>query len=225
MAVLSAADEKRLEDVRQRLAAANEVFTEVMKVDDKAIPRELLEGAQCAVIVPGLKKGALVVGAQYGKGFISCRSAAGARNWSAPAAVRVEGGSFGLQIGGGETDLVLLVMNEESMRGILESEFKFGGTAGVMAGPVGRVSQAEIDGFFRSGMIGWSRARGLFAGLALTGSTLREDKEDNMALYGREVSNKEIVTGSTRTPAVAQPLIASLSRYAWRARQASAEKK
>lgn len=204
-----AADTKT--EVTERLANANTVFNEIMGVSDKAIPQELLSKAECAVIIPGLKKGAFIVGAKYGKGFITCRSG-NARGWSAPANVRVEGGSIGPQIGGGEVDVFLLVMNKAGVDRLLKSEFKIGGEASVMAGPVGRSSQAETDAFLRAQMLGWSRSRGAFAGLALEGSTLREDKEDNRALYGRDITNEQIIRGGTRIPDAAQALLNSLSK-------------
>lgn len=199
-------------DVGERLKAAQVAFHEIMTVEDKGIPRDLLARAECAVIVPGMKKGAFIVGAKYGKGFITCRGK-NDRGWSAPANVKIEGGSFGLQIGGGETDLFLLVMNESGADKLLSSEFKVGGEAAVMAGPVGRQAQAETDALMRAQMLGWSRSRGVFAGLSLEGSTLREDKEDNMALYGKAISNREIIRGSTTVPAIAKPLLADLTSY------------
>jgi lipid-binding SYLF domain-containing protein len=205
--------ESKASDVAERLKAAQVAFHEIMSVEEKGIPRDLLARAECAVIVPGMKKGAFIVGAKYGKGFITCRGK-NDRGWSAPANVRIEGGSFGLQIGGGETDLFLLVMNESGADKLLSSEFKLGGEAAVMAGPVGRQAQAETDALMRAQMLGWSRSRGVFAGLSLEGSTLREDSEDNTALYGNPHSNKEIVRGGhTPVPPAAKPLLAELTRY------------
>lgn len=208
--LLPAADDDKAKDVHERLTAADTAFREIMGADN-GIPHDLLERAQCAIIVPGMKKGAFLVGAKYGKGFITCRGK-NDRGWSAPGNIRIEGGSFGLQIGGGETDLFLLVMNQAGER-ILKSEFKIGGEASAMAGPVGRTVQANTDAYMRAQMLGWSRSRGAFAGLALEGSTLREDKDDNRALYGRELSNEQIVNGGTKIPAQAQPLITTLTRH------------
>jgi lipid-binding SYLF domain-containing protein len=204
--------EGKASDVTERLKAAQVAFHEIMTVEDKNIPRDLLARAECAVIVPGLKKGAFIVGAKYGKGFITCRGK-NDRGWSAPANIRIEGGSFGLQIGGGETDLFLLVMNESGADKLLSSEFKLGGEAAVMAGPVGRQTQAETDALMRAKMLGWSRSRGVFAGLSLEGSTIREDKEDNMALYGKSMTSRDIVRGGTTVPAAAKPLISDLTSY------------
>jgi lipid-binding SYLF domain-containing protein len=199
-------------DVVERLKSAETAFREIMSVAENSIPADLLQRAECVVIVPGLKKGAFVVGAQYGKGFITCRKTA-TRGWSAPGNVRVEGGSVGFQIGGGETDLFLLVMNQNGGDKLLQSEFKVGGGASVMAGPVGRTVQANTDAYMRAEMLGWSRSRGVFAGVALEGATLREDREDNSALYGREMSNQEIVRGDVAVPAAASSLISVLSSY------------
>src|SRR5579871_6766473 len=158
-------------DAPKRLIAAADSFKEVMDVPDKAIPQDLLNKAQCAVIVPGLKKGAFIIGAKYGKGFVSCRNKGA--GWSAPAAIRVEGGSFGFQIGGAETDVFMLVMNDKGMQRLLSTKFTLGGEASVAAGPVGRDTQAQTDAAMTAEILTWSRQRGLFAGLALNGATLR----------------------------------------------------
>lgn len=212
---LSAADEDRATEVKNRLSAAETAFSEVMGTPDKGIPKDLLEEAHCAVIIPGLKKAAFLVGVKYGKGFISCRTGSN-MGWSAPGNVRVEGGSFGLQAGAGETDVFLLVMNRSGADKLMKSEFKLGGEAGAMAGPVGRTAQAETDALMRAEMLGWSRARGVFAGISLEGSTLRDDRDDNRALYGRELSNEQIVRNAVKAPAAAMPLVKALSAYSYR---------
>jgi lipid-binding SYLF domain-containing protein len=215
VATLTAADiEKNQAEVTQRLQYASEVFREIMGTPDKSVPSDLLEKAHCAIIIPGMKKGAFIVGAKYGKGFITCRGET--RAWSAPANVRVEGGSVGFQIGGGEVDLFLLVMNASGAKRLLKSEFKIGGEASAMAGPVGRTVQANTDAYMRAEILGWSRSRGAFAGIALEGSTLREDMDDNKALYGRALTNEQIIHGGTPVPAAGQPLITQLSRYSAR---------
>jgi lipid-binding SYLF domain-containing protein len=202
-------------DAPARLQAAADVFKEVMHTPDKAIPQDLLNKSQCVIIVPGLKKGAFIVGAKYGKGFVSCRSKSGI-GWGAPASIRVEGGSFGLQAGGSETDVIMLVMNESGMRRLLSSKFTLGGDATVAAGPVGRSTQAETDAFMTAEILTWSRARGLFAGVALAGATLREDSDWNEELYGRKITNREIITSTIAPPAPAQPLLEELNRYSSR---------
>ena len=200
---------KRLED-----SAA--VFSEVMSMPDKGIPRDLLEKAQCIVIVPGLKKGAFVIGGQYGKGYLSCRNKNG-RGWSAPGTVRMEGGSFGLQIGGSETDLIMLVMNRHGADKLLSSEFTLGAEGEVAAGPVGRTGTAETDALMRAEILSWSRSRGVFAGIALKGATLRQDLDENEALYGKRIENREIVTTGIAPPPAATKLLALLDRYPLRA--------
>jgi lipid-binding SYLF domain-containing protein len=202
-------------DVPKRLDAAADTFKEVMDTPDKSIPQDLLTKAQCVVIVPGLKKGAFIVGAKYGKGFVSCRKKDGV-GWSAPGAIRVEGGSFGFQIGGQETDVFMLIMNQRGMDRLFATKFTLGGDASVAAGPVGRSTQAETDAAMTAEILTWSRSRGLFAGISLSGATLREDEDWNRDLYGRKVSNKEVIIGGMATPAPAEGLIATLNKYSSR---------
>ena len=159
-------------EVQDRLEAAAESLKEVMDTPDKSIPQDLLNRAQCIVIVPGLKKGAFIVGAKYGKGFVSCRREGGV-GWSAPGSIRVEGGSFGFQIGGSETDAFMLVMNQKGMDRLLSTKFTLGGDASVAAGPVGRSTQAETDAALTAEILTWSRQRGAFLGVSLSGATLR----------------------------------------------------
>jgi lipid-binding SYLF domain-containing protein len=202
-------------DAPARLQAAADMFKEVMGISDKAVPQDLLNKAQCVILVPGLKKGAFIVGAKYGKGFLSCRSKDGV-GWSAPGSVRVEGGSVGFQIGGSETDVLMLVMNESGMKRLLSTKFTLGGDASVAAGPVGRSTQAETDAAMTAEILTWSRSRGLFAGISLSGATLREDTDWNNELYGRKITNREIVMSSIAPPAPAAPLLAELNRYSSR---------
>lgn len=208
-----AAGDKEHEALK-RVEQANLVFQEIMNMSDSGIPKDLLDRAHCAVIVPGLKQGGFVIGAKYGKGVLLCRKQGG--GWRGPATVRVEGGSIGLQAGAGETDLVLLVMNERGAQKLLRSEFKVGGEAAAMAGPVGRTIQAETDAYMHAEMLGYSRSRGAFAGIALQGTTLRQDLDDNEVLYGRRVSNQELLEGDavlrSKTEA-ARSLTATLNRY------------
>jgi len=207
------------ETVAERLTDATEVFSDVMKMPDKSIPMDLLNRAECVVIVPALKSGAFLVGAKYGKGFISCRRRSGT-GWSAPGAVRIEGGSFGLQIGGSESDVVMLVMNDQGVKAVLSSQYTLGGQLAVAAGPVGRSSSAQTSGWMNAGILSYSRSRGVFAGVSLEGATLRQDTDDNQSLYGRPLNNEEIVlSGRTRVPAAATKLIAELRRYSPRERK------
>ena len=202
-------------DIQKRLDAAATVFAEVMAISDKAIPQSLLDRAQCIVVVPGMKKGAFIVSAKYGKGFLSCRKKSGT-GWTAPGSIRVEGGGVGLQIGGSETDVILIVMNERGAQRLLSSKFTLGGDASVAAGPVGRTATAQTDAYMTAEILSWSRSRGLFAGLALTGATLRQDLDDNKELYGRAVENKEIVDKELTPPKSAEPLLSLFNKYSAR---------
>jgi lipid-binding SYLF domain-containing protein len=202
-------------EATKRLDESASVFSEIMAAPDKGIPQDLLEKAHCIVIVPGLKKGAFVVGAQYGKGYLSCRKVKGV-GWSAPGTVRIEGGSVGFQIGGSETDVVMLVMNQHGADKLLSSQFTLGAEGEVAAGPVGRTSTAETDALMRAEILSWSRARGVFAGIALKGATLRQDVDDNSDLYGKKLENREIVTSAIAPPPAAEKLISMLNRYSSR---------
>lgn len=201
-------------ETENRLNEAKTVLEEIMATDDRSIPQDLLNKAQCAIVVPGLKSGAFIVGARFGRGFISCRK--DRAGWTAPAGVRIEGGSFGLQIGGSETDLVMLVLNQRGVDKLLRSQFTLGGDATVAAGPVGRTSSAETDALMRAEIVSWSRSRGVFAGIALKGSTLRPDALANQELYGRELTNREIVEGDTPVPEAAQTFVSILNKYSSR---------
>jgi lipid-binding SYLF domain-containing protein len=202
-------------DSPKRLQAAAEAFKEVMGTPDKSIPQDLLAKATCIMIVPGLKKGAFIIGAKYGKGFVSCRKKGGV-GWSAPGAIRVEGGSFGFQIGGVETDVFMLVMNEKGMNRLLSTKFTLGGDASAAAGPVGRSTQAETDAAMTAEILTWSRAKGLFAGISLSGATLRPDPDWNQEMYGRTITNKEILTTGVPPPKSAAGFMGELNRYSSR---------
>jgi SH3 domain-containing YSC84-like protein 1 len=203
------ADDK---ETTERLGAATDVLNEIMAAPDKGIPQDLLDKSACAVIIPNVKKGAFIVGAKYGRGFIACRKAGGS-GWSAPAGIKVEGGSVGLQIGGSETDVIMLLMNQKAINKLLSSKFTIGGDASAAAGPVGRTSSAETDAQLRAEILTYSRTRGLFAGVSLQGATLRPDDDANKDMYGKKMSNQEIVVGSAKEPAAASGLIAALNKY------------
>jgi lipid-binding SYLF domain-containing protein len=189
------------------------VFSEIMAAPDKGMPQDLLEKAQCIVIVPGLKQGAFIVGAKFGKGFVSCRDEKAAGKWSAPGAVRVEGGSVGFQIGGSETDVIMLVMNKRGADRLLSSQFTLGGEGDVAAGPVGRNATAQTDAKFSAEILSWSRTRGVFAGVSLQGATLRQDDDANRDLYGKKIDNRQIVESSMAPPPAAAKLLSLLNRY------------
>lgn len=194
-----------------RLNETAVVFSEVMATPDRDIPQDLLERAHCIVIVPGVKKAAFIVGAKYGKGYLFCRKAGG-RGWSAPGTVRMEGGSFGFQIGASETDVIMLVMNSGGRNHLLSSKFTLGGEASVAAGPIGRSTSAETDAQLNAEILTWSRSKGIFAGLSLSGATLRQDLDDNAALYGKPLENSVIVTTNVRAPRSAARILVLLNR-------------
>ena len=195
----------------ERLNSAVTALQEVMSVPDKGIPQDLIDRAQCIVVIPGMKKGAFVVGAEYGKGYFACRGPNN-QGWTAPASVRLEGGSFGFQIGGEETDVVMLVMNPSGENRLLNTQFTLGGDASIAAGPVGRTAAANTDASMGAEILSWSRSRGVFAGVSLKGATVREDMDDNQALYGRRLTNRDIIQGHVAAPAAAQQFVNYLEK-------------
>lgn len=197
---------------QERLSDSRAVFEEIMKTPDKGIPQDLLGKAECVVLVPGLKKGAFIVGGEYGRGFAECRHTSGT-GWGAPAAIRIEGGSFGLQIGGSSSDLVMLVMNQRGLDRLMSDKFTIGADASAAAGPVGRTAAAETDVELHAEILTWSRARGVFAGVSLNGATMRPDENVNKELYGHKVSNREVLAGNMAPPDAAHSLIAELDKY------------
>lgn len=199
----------------KRLNAAALVFSEIMAAPDQRIPQDLLDNAHCIVIVPELKTAAFLVGGKYGKGYVSCRPSNGI-GWSAPATVRIEGGSVGFQIGGSQTDLILLVMNERGADKLLSSQFTLGGEGSIAAGPVGRTATAGTDAFMRAEILSWSRSQGVFAGISLHGATLRQDLDDNATLYGKPLENRQIVTTPVSAPKAAKKLIDVLNKHSSR---------
>lgn len=202
-------------DTADRLTAATEDLTAMMNASDKGIPQDLLNKATCVVVIPNLKKGGFIVGAEYGKGFFSCRKTSGV-GWSAPGSIRISGGKFGLLIGGAETDVVMLVMNQTGMEHMLSDKFQMGGEASAAAGPVGRDASAMTDAEMHAEILTYSRSRGIFGGLDLSGAAVTEDHDSNKALYGRDISNKEVATGSVRVPAEARQFVHTLDRLSSR---------
>jgi lipid-binding SYLF domain-containing protein len=195
-----------------RLRSAHSAFHEVMDMPDKGIPVDLFNKSECIVIIPGVKKAAFIVGGKYGRGFVSCRRGE-SRRFGAPAAIRIEGGSYGLQIGGSSTDVFMLIMNETGMNRLLTDKVTIGGEAAAAAGPVGRNTSADTDVLLHAEILTWSRSRGIFAGLSLEGSTLRPDGSENRKLYGRDISNKEILEGDIAVPMAGRQLVVTLNRY------------
>jgi len=206
--VARAADQTKDDD---RLRNCGTVLKEILDVPDN-IPQDLLDKADCVVVFPSVLKAAFIVGASYGRGAMSCRKGENFRGpWGAPTMMALEGGSVGLQIGGEATDFVLLVMNERGATGILASKVKLGGDASVAAGPVGRDASAEADATLRAEILSYSRARGLFAGVSLEGSTIRPDNGDNHRVYHKKIPARDIVlSGTVPVPPAAKPLILTL---------------
>jgi lipid-binding SYLF domain-containing protein len=201
--------------VDQRLAAATEDLTQMMNASDKGIPQDLLNRAQCVVVIPNLKKGGFIVGAEYGAGFFSCRKASGV-GWSAPGNIKITGGKFGLLIGGAETDVIMLVMNQTGMQHLLSDKFEMGGEASAAAGPLGRNASAMTDAELHAEILTYSRQRGLFGGLDLSGSAVTQDSKANEEMYGHAITNKEIATGGIHTPAAARQFVHELDRISSR---------
>lgn len=197
-----------------RLKESYNVMKEILGTPDQGIPRDLLDKAECVVVYPSVKKAGFIVGASYGRGAITCRTGKDFRGpGSAPAMFALEGGSFGLQIGGEATDFVLLVMNEKGADSVMSSKVKLGADASAAAGPVGRTTSAETDVVMKAEILSWSRARGVFGGISLAGSTMRSDDGANKNLYGKELSAKDIVReGKVKTPDSGKPLVDLLEK-------------
>jgi len=191
----------------ERLTAATETLTELKTT----ISQNLANKAVCAIVVPGMKKGGFIVGAKYGRGFASCRTASG--GWTAPAGMRIEGGSFGLQIGGEGSDVIILVMNKTGMEKLLKSKFTLGGDASVAAGPVGREGDAQTDALMHAEMLTWAKSKGAYAGVSLDGSTMRPDDDANKELYGENATNPQILTGKFPVPGEAKSFVTALDKF------------
>jgi lipid-binding SYLF domain-containing protein len=201
--------------VDARLQAATEDLRASMNASDKGIPQDLIEKATCVVVIPNMKAGGFIVGGEYGAGFFTCRKENGV-GWSAPGCIRMTGGKFGLLIGGKETDLIMLVMNQSGMQHLLSDKFELGGEASAAAGPIGRSSSAMTDAELHAEILTYSRSRGIFGGLDLSGAAVTDDKKAAEELYGKNISNKEIVEGDVHTPAAAHQFIHTLDRISSR---------
>jgi lipid-binding SYLF domain-containing protein len=196
-----------------RVEKATRVFQEIMGAPDQGIPEELLEKAKCVAIIPGEEKAAFIFGGAYGKGLATCRTTHG---WSAPMFVAVGGGSFGFQIGGSFTDVVMLFMNDHALQSLMSDKFKIGADATVAAGPVGRHASAATDAKLKAEILSYSRSKGAFAGISLDGAVVQADKSGDKAMYGSGVTRREILDGKTAVPKVAARLVADLGKYAAR---------
>jgi len=206
------ADSKEKDE--ERLQTAGQVMKEIMNIPDN-IPQSLLDKADCVIVIPSVIKAAFIVGGSYGRGAMTCRSGESFRGpWGAPTMIALEGGSFGFQLGGQATDFVLLIMNEQGAKGILSSKVKLGADASAAAGPKGRDAEAGTDASMRAEILTYSRARGLFAGISLEGSTVRPDNDSNERVYGRKIDAKDIVLhGAVPIPAAARTLTATLNQH------------
>ncbi len=204
---VEAQDKGKLDD---RLMSATRVIQEVMATPDKAIPQSILAGASCVVVIPAYKKGAFIIGAQYGQGVATCRTP---RGWSAPVFVQLTGGSFGWQIGGQSTDLVLVAMNQQGLQDMLKNKFKLGADASAAAGPVGRNAQAGTDWKLSAEFLSYSRTKGLFAGIDLDGTVLSQNSDDTRAEYGSDIPFREVLSGGVPTPENARAFVHTVARY------------
>ncbi|HEX7158303.1 MAG TPA: lipid-binding SYLF domain-containing protein [Edaphobacter sp.] len=204
---LAATDKAKL---TQRMNDAGTVISEIMAAPDKAIPNGILAGAKCVVVIPSYKKGAFIVGAQYGQGVATCRTP---RGWSAPVAVQLTGGSVGFQIGGEATDLILLAMNDDGLQKMLKNKFKIGADAAAAAGPVGRNAQAGTDWKLNAEFLTYSRSKGIFAGIDLDGTVLSQNADDTAVLFGSNIPFDTILKGNVPTPPEAQPFVRTVAKY------------
>lgn len=198
------------ESLQARIDAAKVVLDEIMAAQDNSIPMNILEQATCVGVVPGMKKGALIWGGQYGQGVVTCRTGHG---WSAPVFIRMAGGSWGLQIGGQSTDLVLVAVNERGFQDLLKNKFKIGGDASAAAGPVGRSSQAATDWKMNAELLSYSRSKGLFAGIDLDGTSVSQNSDDTELYYGREHNFESVLKGDVAVPAGAVPFVRTVAHY------------
>jgi lipid-binding SYLF domain-containing protein len=211
-AICSSALVARAETENERITMAGQVFQELVNAEN-GIPRNLLNKAHCVIVLPSVKKAGFIVGGQYGKGVMSCRSGANFDgNWSAPIMMQSSGGSFGLQAGGEATDFVVLVMNPDGARAVMKGRAKLGADASVAAGPVGRDAEASTSATMEAQMLSYSRAKGVFGGVSLSGTSLGPDDGDNEKIYGKKVSGEEIFSGSVPAPASAATLLAELQK-------------
>jgi len=215
-------DDKDRSDIDKRIDASAKVLTEIMATPDKAIPDEVMEHAKCVAVVPSMIKIAVGFGGNHGKGVATCRTAQG---WSAPAPITITGGSWGLQLGGQAIDLVMIVTNDQGMQHLLSSHFKLGADASAAAGPVGRDAAADTDVKMRAEVLTYSRARGLFAGIDLSGSAISQDKDETRVLFGKAVSFEDILRGKVPAPNASEPFLTVLRKYSAQVRDQAANTK
>jgi lipid-binding SYLF domain-containing protein len=207
LSAYAAADKATLDS---RVQAATDTISQIMMVPDKAIPNKIAQSATCIGVIPGMKKGAFIFGAEYGRGIVTCRTGHG---WSAPAFITLGGGSFGLQLGGQETDVVLVATNDRGFQDLLKSKFKIGGDAAAAAGPVGRNTQASTDILLKAELLTYSRSRGLFAGIDLTGTSVTQSSDDTTTYYGAPHTVDDILKGNVPVPDGAKPFVRTVAKY------------
>ena len=192
-----------------RAESAATALQEIFAAPDKGVPEDLLGGAKCVIMIPGMKKAGFVVGGRYGRGFATCRNANG---WSAPAPVFLGGGSWGAQIGGEAVDVLMLVMNDKGVQKLLSSKFKIGADASAAAGPIGRAASADTNWKLDSEILTYSRAKGLFAGLELNGASIKQDDDTTRELYGRVIPFQTILSGKVPAPAATRTFVSEISK-------------
>jgi lipid-binding SYLF domain-containing protein len=212
----SADDEKDQSEINKRIVKSAEVLNEIMATPDKAIPDKVMDDAKCIAVVPSMVKIAVGFGGQHGKGVATCKTAKG---WSAPAPITITGGSWGLQLGGQAIDLVMVVTNDEGMQHLLSSKFKLGADASAAAGPVGRDATAGTDVKMRAEVLTYSRARGIFAGIDLSGAAITQDKDETALLFGKMVPFEDILGGKVMAPHGSEPFLAAVRKYSGQARE------
>lgn len=209
------------EKEKERITEANNVFKEIAGASDKGIPGSVFGGTKCVLILPSVKKGAFIVGASYGRGIMSCRTGTDFKGpWRAPIMMALEQGSLGFQIGGEGTDYIILVTNDSGARAVMKSKVKLGADASIAGGPVGRTGEASTTGNMKAEMLSYSRSQGAFAGVSLSGASLRVDDDADKNLYGEKVTPEQIMSGSVPTPDVAKPLLETLTTAQEKAQQA-----
>jgi len=212
------ADDKDQSDIAKRIDASAKVLTEIMETPDKAIPDKVMSDAKCIAVIPSMVKIAVGFGGNHGKGVATCRTATG---WSAPAPITITGGSWGLQLGGQAVGLVMVVTNDDGMQHLLSSHFKLGADASAAAGPVGRDAAADTDVKMRAEVLTYSRARGLFAGIDLSGAVLTQDKDETRLLYGSYRSFSQILSGKVQPTAVSAPFLTAVRKYSVQSKEQS----
>lgn len=198
------------EDLNDRLEKARIVIDELSKTPDRGVPDGIIKQAVCVAVVPSLKKAAFIIGGQYGQGVATCRTGHG---WSAPVFIRMAGGSFGLQIGGQGTDLVLVAINQHGLQDLLKSKFKIGGDAAATAGPVGRNAQADTSLNLSAELLTYSRSKGIFAGIDLDGTSVSQNQDDTDVFYGGDHEFRQILAGQIAVPPSARPFVRTVARY------------